>query len=90
METPPPENFTPKPLKLDISRYQHYLDATRLSPCEKQELLHTLWNMTCEFVYLGYGVNSVQQLTALGNTQEHLIMRDKTIETSLESSKEDC
>jgi len=69
METTPPTNLTQKPLKLDISRYQHYLDATRLSPGDKEELLHTLWNLTCEFVYLGFGVSAVQQVVGLDHSQ---------------------
>lgn len=88
METPPETQLTPKPLKLDIARYQHYLDATRLSPGEKEELLNTLWNLTCEFVYLGFGISSVQQATALEtNPQRYLTkIRDKADQNSLDSS----
>jgi hypothetical protein len=88
METPPETQLTPKPLKLDIARYQHYLDATRLSPDEKEDLLNTLWNLTCEFVYLGFGISSVQQATALEtNPQRYLTkMRDKADQNSLDST----
>jgi hypothetical protein len=86
METLPETNLVPKPLKLDIARYQHYLDATRLSVGEKEELLHTLWAMTCEFVYLGYGISSAQQATGLQNhLSRGLIMRDKADQNSLDS-----
>jgi hypothetical protein len=49
-------------LTLDTSLYQHYLEDSNLSDEEKREVLQMLWNLICEFVYLGFGVTSVQQI----------------------------
>lgn len=48
-------------LILDVEKYEHYLAESDASEEEKEELLHALWNLICEFVTMGYGVHPVQQ-----------------------------
>lgn len=52
---------TPATLTLDVALYEHYLEHCQFSDQEKQELLQTLWDLICEFVFLGFGVSPVQQ-----------------------------
>lgn len=47
-------------LTLDVALYEHYLENSNLTDEQKQELLETLWNLICEFVFLGFGVTSTQ------------------------------
>src|SRR4051812_40852234 len=60
-EKQPPPEMLPT-LTLDVALYEHYLENSNLSAKEKHEFLRTMWHLLCEFVYLGYGVNSVQQV----------------------------
>ena len=55
--------MTKPTLLLDIEKYQHHLDHSNLTPEEKEEFLHTIWNMVCEFVALGFNVHPLQDLT---------------------------
>lgn len=48
-------------ITVDYDLYAHYLEDTDLSEDEKREFLQTLWNIVCEFVAMGFGVNPVQQ-----------------------------
>jgi uncharacterized protein (UPF0335 family) len=49
-------------LTLDVAQYEQYLEHWALSEQEKQDLLQTLWNLMCEFVFLGFGVSPVQHV----------------------------
>ncbi|MBU2888246.1 hypothetical protein [Celeribacter halophilus] len=49
-----------KQLKIDIERYQSYLDGSDLSNEQKVEFLNALWTVIVAFVDLGYGVHPVQ------------------------------
>ena len=49
-------------LTLDVALYEHYLENWKASDQEKQALLQTLWDLICEFVFLGFGVSPVQQV----------------------------
>ena len=49
-------------LTLDVALYEHYLQNWQVSDPEKQALLQTLWDLICEFVYLGFGISPVQQV----------------------------
>ena len=55
-------NQTMPTLTLDVSLYDHYLENSNLSEQERQEFLELLWNIVCEFVFLGFGINTVQQV----------------------------
>ena len=49
-------------LTFDVEEFQHHLDGSNLTDAEKEELLKTLWEMICEFVFLGFGVHPVDHL----------------------------
>lgn len=56
-------NNTKPTLVLDVEKYQHYLDHCDLTPEEKEEFLHAIWNMVCEFVFLGFNIHPLQDLS---------------------------
>lgn len=47
---------------IDTQEFEHYLDDPAMSEEQKKEVLETLWGIICEFVFLGFGVTSVQQI----------------------------
>ena len=49
-------------LKVDVERYQSYLDGTNMTDAEKEEFLQTLWQIIVGFVELGYGVHPLQEV----------------------------
>lgn len=49
-------------MKVDVERYQKYLDDSDMSPAEKAEFLQSLWQIIVSFVELGYGVHPLQQV----------------------------
>jgi hypothetical protein len=64
-DTPHENHFVqamPSTLTLDVALYEQYLENWHLSDQEKQDVLQTLWDLICEFVYLGFGVSPVQQV----------------------------
>jgi hypothetical protein len=59
----PSQSSIPLPtLSLNVDLYQHYLEDANLTDTQKLELLQTLWSIICEFVFLGFGVTSTQQV----------------------------
>ena len=50
--------------KFDPSEYMEYVEDFELSEEQKIELLRTLWEITAAFARWGYGIDSVQFLTA--------------------------
>jgi hypothetical protein len=65
--TPPPT------LTLDVDLYQHYLNNSDLSEEQKNELLHTLWNIICGFVQMGFHVHPVQQALSENSGKDVII-----------------
>jgi len=55
-------DFIKPTLTFDIEEFQHHLDGSNLTDAEKEELLKTLWEIICEFVFLGFGVHPVDHL----------------------------
>lgn len=49
-------------LTLDMAKYVHFLDESQLSEDEKHEFLQIMWDIVCEFVLMGFGMNTVQQV----------------------------
>ena len=49
-------------IKLDVAKYQHYLDDADLTPDEKRQFIEALWAVIVAFVDLGFGVDAVQQV----------------------------
>lgn len=49
-------------MKVDVERYQKYLDDSDMSAAEKEEFLQTLWQIMMSFVELGYGVHPLQEV----------------------------
>jgi hypothetical protein len=50
--------------KFDPGEYMEYVEDFELSEEQKIELLKTLWEITAAFARWGYGIDSVQFLTA--------------------------
>lgn len=48
----------------DPSEYMQYVEDFELTEEQKIELLRTLWEITAAFARWGYGIDSVQFLTA--------------------------
>jgi hypothetical protein len=59
-------------LELDVALYQQYLDGSNLTDAQKQELLHALWTVITEFIFLGFGVNSTQLIQDRWGQDEEL------------------
>jgi hypothetical protein len=55
-----PQTTHQQALTLDVALYQRYLENTHLDDLQKQELLQALWSVISEFIFLGFGVNSMQ------------------------------
>ncbi|MEP3847440.1 MAG: hypothetical protein ABJM43_19010 [Paracoccaceae bacterium] len=49
-------------MKVDVERYQAYLDGSNLSEVEKAEFLQALWQIIVSFVDLGFGVHPLQEV----------------------------
>lgn len=49
-------------MRVDVERYQKYLDDSDMSAAEKEEFLQTLWQIMMSFVELGYGVHPLQEV----------------------------
>ncbi|MEZ5492361.1 MAG: hypothetical protein R3F50_18920 [Gammaproteobacteria bacterium] len=64
------DNSTPQPVtgisppKCDIEKYREHVQSFDLSPEEEAELLKNLWLIMAAFVDLGFGVDSIQFLSA--------------------------
>jgi len=81
----------PATLTLDVALYEHYLENWRLSDKEKQELLQTLWNLICEFVYLGFGVSPLRQAIPEGCVQSEACLDTKSsTELDLDQVESSC
>lgn len=81
----------PATLTLDVALYEHYLEHWRLSEQEKGELLQSLWNLICEFVFLGFQVSPSQQVlpTVLGQVKAGLATTSNT-ELDLDQVESSC
>lgn len=49
-------------LKVDIERYQSYLDDTDMTPAQKEEFLQAMWLIMMSFVELGFEVHPLQEV----------------------------
>lgn len=49
-------------LKVDIERYQSYLDETDMMPAQKEEFLQAMWLIMMSFVELGFEVHPLQEV----------------------------
>ncbi len=49
-------------ITVDIEKYEHFLEESDWSDEQKAEFLQALWNITFEFVSLGFGVHPLQQI----------------------------
>ena len=48
------------PPKLDPEKYRAHLKDYDLTPEQENEFLQTVWNILSTFVYIGFGLDSVQ------------------------------
>ena len=63
-ETPPQPTQTAHPvqlLKLDVSLYRHHLEDMDMSEEEIDAFLHSLWNVSVQFVDLGFPTSSAHR-----------------------------
>ncbi len=49
-------------LKVDVERYQSYLDGADMTEAQKEEFLQSLWKIIVGFVELGFGVHPLQEV----------------------------
>ncbi len=49
-------------LKVDVERYQSYLDGMDMTRAQKEEFLQAMWLMMVSFVELGFEVHPVQEV----------------------------
>lgn len=49
-------------LKVDVERYQSYLDGMNMTSSQKEEFLQAMWLMMVSFVELGFEVHPVQEV----------------------------
>ena len=56
------DHSTKPTLKVDVEKYQSYLDGSDLSDAQKEEFLQSLWSIIVSFVELGYGVHPLQEV----------------------------
>lgn len=49
-------------LKVDVERYQSYLDDMDMTQSQKEEFLQAMWLMMVSFVELGFEVHPVQEV----------------------------
>ena len=49
-------------IKVDVERYQSYLDGTNMTPAQKEEFLQAMWLVMVSFVELGFEVHTVQEV----------------------------
>lgn len=47
-------------LNIDLQEFEHFLSEVEGTEKEKQEYLELIWQITCEFALLGFGLTSVQ------------------------------
>lgn len=48
-------------IKIDVKRFEPYLDDPELTQAEREELLETIFAIVLSFVDLGFGIHPVQQ-----------------------------
>lgn len=74
-------------LEIDVREFEHFLENSGWSEEQKEKYLQTLWNIICEFVLLGFGVQSVQQVIQefCGQDAELSTETDLNAGTALES-----
>lgn len=63
-------------LRVDVEKYQAFLDDTDLSETQKEQLIEALWSIIVSFVELGFGVHPVQE--ACGQLPETETERGKS------------
>lgn len=49
-------------LKVDVEKYQSYLDGSGLNQDQKEETLQAMWSIIVTCVELGFGVHPVQEV----------------------------
>ena len=72
-----------KTLTLDVDYYQSFLDDANIPDDKKQELIETLWNIVIQFVDMGYGIESTQQVIDIADDQKQIINNQENQETML-------
>ena len=66
-----------------IEEGQNYLDDADIPDDKKQELIETLWNIVVQFVDMGYGIESTQQVMGIADDQKQTINNQENQETML-------
>lgn len=49
-------------IKVDLERYQAYLDETNMTDAQKEEFLQAMWLVMISFVELGFEMHPVQEV----------------------------
>lgn len=56
------ETSTKRLIKVDVERYQAYLDGTNLTAAQKEQFLQDMWLVMMSFVELGFEVHPLQEV----------------------------
>ncbi|MEO1537897.1 MAG: hypothetical protein AAFR73_09215 [Pseudomonadota bacterium] len=56
-------------LTVDVEKYQEFLDGSDMTDAQKEEFLQALWSIIVNFVDLGFGVHSLQEVC--GKATQH-------------------
>ena len=49
-------------VRVDVERYQAYLDGTNMTEAQKEEFLQAIWMVIISFVELGFDVHPLQEV----------------------------
>lgn len=66
-------------IKVDVERYQAFLDGTNMTDAQKEEFLQAMWLIMISFVELGFEVHPLQEVCGKdgqGDTQSALGVPD--------------
>ncbi|MEL6369150.1 MAG: hypothetical protein AAFR03_00395 [Pseudomonadota bacterium] len=63
-ETSNHHRTTPLSIRVDVAKYEAYLENADLSPDDREAFLQALWSIVCDFVALGFGVHPLQDAVA--------------------------
>ncbi|MCG7931813.1 MAG: hypothetical protein N0C88_08680 [Candidatus Thiodiazotropha lotti] len=78
-----------EPPQCDLEKYREHIKDLDLSEEEQSELLNTLWNIMAAFVDMGFGLDSIQLLSASDQQQESPPIQAQEEQTNPKGMKHD-
>lgn len=68
---------TKQTITFEAEKYQHHLDHSGLTDAEKDEYIQTMWSLVCEFVKLGFEIETEDK-----NPEDSTLTDNKMISSS--------